>query len=243
MNPVEYFPARSVTEGGHGGDVVVTCDHRPTRFRLPDGTRTFSIASPTRQGPAFGSAKLNEFEMPLIKLVNSFLATPEHYAAEVDQFYSTYLHRREDRAGLVFWGESFDAGIGCPTTNRGLFAVRRISRGTCRRPRDFVQALYQDVLTRAASASEVASWQQQLAAGTLDRGAVARDFVTSGEAYRDAVNQDFAQFLGQPTDAEAEQYFVAALQNGTKTPVQVVVEILLSGEYYNRQILRSSYQG
>ncbi len=70
---------------------------------------------------------------------------------------------------------------------------------------------------------------------------MARAFVTSGEAYQDAVNQDFERFLGRAPEAAAEQYFVAALQNDMETPTQIVVDILLTQEYYNRQILRANY--
>ncbi len=241
VNPVDYFPAQVSYRGGHGGDVVVT-SIPANPFQVAGWYQDILNRVPDSTGASFWLGQLNEFEMPLIKLVNSFLATPEHYAAEVDQFYSTYLHRGADPAGLVFWTNRLTQGV----DTRQLvvdFLLSAEFQGLHADDTSFIQALYQDVLSRAASASEVAGWQQQLAAGALDRGAVARAFVTSGEAYQDTVNQDFAQFLGRMPDAAGEQYFVAALQNGTKTPVQVVVEILLSGEYYNRQILQGNYKG
>jgi hypothetical protein len=236
VNTISYDPAQVSYRGGQGGDVVVT-SIPANPFQVAGWYKDILDRAPDSTGASFWLGQLNDYQIPLVKLVTSFLATPEHFAAEVDQFYSTYLHRGADPAGRAFWTNLLTQGM----DTRQLvvdFLLSAEYQGLHADDTSFVQALYQDVLARAASASEVGSWQQQLAAGALNRGAVARAFVTSGEAYQDAVNQDFAQFLGRAPEAAAEEYFVTALQNGTETPARIVVDILLTGEYYNRQILR-----
>ncbi len=236
VNPVSYDPAQVSYQGGNGGDVVVT-SIPANPFQVAGWYKDILDRAPDSTGDSFWLGQLNGGRIPLVKVVNGFLATPEHYADEVEQLYSTYLHRGADPTGLAFWTKLLTQGV----DTRQLvvdFLLSAEYQGLHADDTSFVQALYHDVLARAASASEVSAWQQQLAAGTLDRGAVARAFVTSGEAYQDAVNQDFAQFLGRAPEAAADQYFVAALQNGTETPTQIVVDLMLTGEYYNRQILR-----
>jgi hypothetical protein len=236
VNPVIYDPAQVSYRGGQGGAFVVT-SIPVNPFQVAGWYQDVLDRAPDSTGASFWLGQLDGGRIPLVKVVNSFLATPEHYAAEVDQLYSTYLHRGADPAGRAFWTNLLTQG----GDGRQLavdFLLSGEYQGLHADDTSFVQALYQDVLIRAGSASEVATWQKQIAAGALDRLAVARAFVTSGEAYQNVVNQDFAQFLGRAPEAAAEQYFVAALQNGTTTPTDVVVNIMLTGEYYNRQVCR-----
>ncbi len=238
---ITYDPAQVTYQGGQGGDVVVTSIPAGP-FQVAGWYKDVLDRAPDSTGASFWLTQLTGGQIPVVKLVNGFLATPEHIAAEVDQFYSTYLHRGADPPGRDFWTNLLTQGM----DTRQLvvdFLLSAEFQGMHADDTSFVQALYHDVLARAPSASEVTSWQQQLAAGALDRSAVARAFVTSGEAYQDAVNQDFAQFLGRAPEAAAAEYFVAALQNGTETPGHIVVDLLLTGEYYNRQILRANYRG
>jgi hypothetical protein len=236
VNPIIYDPAQVSYRGGQGGAFVVTSIPAGP-FQVAGWYKDVLDRAPDSTGASFWLGQLDGGRIPLVKVVNSFLATPEHYAAEVDQLYSMYLHRVAEPAGRAFWTNLLTQGA----DGRQLavdFLLSAEYQGLHAGDSSFVQAMYQDVLTRAAGASEVSAWQQQLAAGTLDRLAVARAIVTSGEAYQDEVNQDFARFLGRAPEAAAEQYFVAALQNGTQSPTQIVVDLMLTGEYYNRQICR-----
>ncbi len=195
VNPISYDPAQVSYQGGNGGDVVVTSIPGGP-FLVAGWYKDILDRAPDSTGASFWFGQLNGGQIPFVKVVNGFLATPEHYADEVDQFYSTYLHRGADPAGLAFWTNLLAQGV----DTRQLvvdFLLSAEYQGLHADDTSFVQALYLDVLARAASASEVGSWQQQLGAGTLDRGAVVRAFVTSGEAYQDAVNQDFERFLGR----------------------------------------------
>jgi hypothetical protein len=236
VNTITYDPAQVSYRGGQGGDVVVT-SIPSNPFQVSGWYKDVLGRAPDSTGASYWLAQLNEHQIPVVKLVTGFLSTPEHYAIDVDQLYSTYLHRGADSAGLAFWTNLLTQGI----DGRQLIVDFLLSAEYQRLHADdtsFVQAMYHDVLTRAAGASEVSTWQQQLAAGALNRLAVARAFVTSSEADHDVVIQDFERFLGRAPEAAAEQYFVAALQNGTETPDHIVVDLMLTGEYYNRQICR-----
>ncbi len=153
VNPVSYDPAQVSYQGGKGGDVVVTSIPADP-FQVAGLYKDILDRAPDSTGASYWLGQLNDYQTPLIKVVNAFLATPEQYADEVDQLYSTYLHRSADPVGLAFWTNLLAQGV----DTRQLvvdFLLSAEYQGLHADDTSFVQALYQDVLGRAASASEV----------------------------------------------------------------------------------------
>lgn len=102
----------------------------------------------------------------------------------------------------------------------------------------FVQALYHDILNRTGGLTEAGYWQQQLDSGAQTRAGVTNAFLTSPEFYDDTVRNDYLTLLGRMADANGDKYFDGLLQSGQRTPATVVVDFLLTLEYFNRQMCR-----
>ena len=95
----------------------------------------------------------------------------------------------------------------------------------------FVTALYSTLFHRAATASEVASWTDQLASG-VSRTKVVQTLCTSfGADLRTTqiVTLLFKAFFGRLADAPSRAFFTSAL---TKALLPTVVAMLSSEEYY-----------
>src|SRR5262249_28102910 len=94
----------------------------------------------------------------------------------------------------------------------------------------FVQALYQTVLGRAASAAEVQGGTQALAGGT-SRAALAAALVNGVEALTLKVQGDFDQLLHRAPDSVGLNSVVAALQRGLRNE-DLIAALVSSAEYY-----------
>jgi len=96
----------------------------------------------------------------------------------------------------------------------------------------FVDALYQDMLTRTADSGGEAYWINALNGGA-SRDAVAQDFLTSTEYRADLINADYLQFLGRPAEAAGLADWMAALSSGM-TDQTLLSAIFGSSEGFNR---------
>src|SRR5262249_50311937 len=112
---------------------------------------------------------------------------------------------------------------------------------TAKNPSDdaFVRALYKVLLNRQAAPEEVAYWQQILQSGARSRAQVAYLFLSSDEAYRDAVDLDYQRYLGRSESPAEQQGWVTALERDLATPTTVTLTFLASDEYLARALTRS----
>ncbi len=94
----------------------------------------------------------------------------------------------------------------------------------------WIRALYQDVLQRAATPSDTASWLTQMEAG-LPPSAIAADFVNSSEYHRILVQTWIQKYLHRNAAASDLSYFGGLLDQGASW-VAVQQILLTSGEYY-----------
>ncbi len=96
--------------------------------------------------------------------------------------------------------------------------------------------MYNDILNRTASAQEIGLWQGALESGNLSRAQVAMFFLGSTEAFVDAINEYYAEFLGRAPDAAGMQTWLTAAQAAQATPLSLVAEVLGSAEYFARAL-------
>ena len=97
----------------------------------------------------------------------------------------------------------------------------------------FVQGLYQAVLGRAATASDLTFWTGQLAGGA-PRMAIAQQILNSTESIADEINLDYLNTLGRNADSNSLNQWVSMIQNGQMTEAQVASVLLCSPEFFNR---------
>jgi autotransporter-associated beta strand protein len=168
-------------------------------------------------------------------VATGFLQCAEYRGIEVKRYYLTFLDRNPDPAGQQFWVNQLLAGV---PEYQVILAFLTSPEFTAENPDNgsFVHTLYRDVLGRDGSNQEVAFWQQVLQSGARSRVAVGYYFLSSNEAFVDAIDQDYQNFLGRAADPAGLQGFLAALQSGGITPTGLAMDFIASDEYFVRSL-------
>jgi hypothetical protein len=171
------------------------------------------------------------------QVATAFWQSVEHRGLEVDHDYQTILGRQADARGRQNWIDQLLAGTDESQLTLAFltspeFTALHADSGA------FVRALYKLLLNRDAAPVEVASWQQDLQTGTLSRAAVCSLFLSSDEAFRDAVDQDYELFLGRTETPREQQGWGLALRSGQAIPSALPVIFLASDEYQARASTR-----
>jgi hypothetical protein len=204
----------TATAGG-----FVTQLYRDVLGRLPD--------SP---GLAFWVQMLHSGRVSRETVAAAFWDSSEHRGVEVDQFYQDFLHRGADPAGRAGWVSALlngaDEGqVAIDFLTSAEYTASHADTGS------YVAGLYQDILKRGASASELAYWGQIINSGDRSRAAVAFYFLTSEEAYVDAIEDYYRVFLRRTGDAQGVQMWLQMIESGTASPTLVAAGFLGSPEY------------
>jgi hypothetical protein len=96
---------------------------------------------------------------------------------------------------------------------------------------DYIQALYTDLLGRAATDAEVALWRNAWNGGQVDP---VRGILTSAEADLRAVDHDYLVYLQRAASASERTAWLAAVQNSTYSLDQAAALFLTSPEFQAR---------
>jgi len=120
--------------------------------------------------------------------------------------------------------DSFTYLVNDGSTNSNVATIRLVSSNF-----QFVEKLYLDVLHRAGTDAEVASWTTQIDAG-ISRQSVALAFVNSYEGRTFTINGIYEQLLKRSVDLGGLQFWESELQAGVTTE-QISAIIVSSGEY------------
>jgi subtilisin family serine protease len=167
------------------------------------------------------------------QIANTFWQSPEHRMREVDAYYTQYLHRSADAGGEASWVQLFLSGWSETDVIRAFVTSPEylaLHGGYAA----YVDALYTDLLGRAADPAGEAAWVGVLAA-TGDRALVANGFLFSFEFDQRSVDAYYTQFLHRQADTGGQQSWVYALTQGGLTLNSVAVAFLGSDEYFSRQ--------
>jgi hypothetical protein len=154
----------------------------------------------------------------------------EYVTDQVDAMYLHYLDRAADPQGQQYWvgfvlaGGTFEQVAERLVSSQEFFELQG---GT--NP-GFITGLYQDVLDRKPSATELAGWELVLDSGT-SRDTVAVAFLTSQEYRTDLVRTDYLTFLQRPADSGGLEAWVNALNAGASDQ-EVLAGIFGSAEGY-----------
>jgi len=165
-------------------------------------------------------------------VVSGIEGSTEYLTDVVTGLYQRYLHRAPDPGGAQSWvsvllgGATIEQVTADIVGSAEYFALHGSSN------QSFVDALYQDMLTRTADSGGEAYWINALNGGA-SRDAVAQDFLTSTEYRADLINADYLQFLGRPAEAAGLADWMAALSSGM-TDQTLLSAIFGSSEGFNR---------
>jgi subtilisin family serine protease/subtilisin-like proprotein convertase family protein len=159
-----------------------------------------------------------------------FLNSPEYQSDLINSVYEKLLHRQADPGGLSFWIGEMQAGLPIETIMEAIAGTPEYAVLHGNTPQGIAVGLYQDLLGRTASPSDILFWGNQISAGT-SAATVAADFLNSSEYQSDLVTGYYVSYLGHTPDLGGLRYWQSLLASGfPRTAIQA--GILSSGEYF-----------
>jgi hypothetical protein len=154
----------------------------------------------------------------------------EYYGSVVDGIYQKYLGRSSDAAGRTYWVGQLQQGMTDEQLEAAFAGAAEYYQHAGGSDAAWVNAMYLDILGRAADEVGLAYWTAQLAHGA-DRAAVALGFAASLERESQRVEDDYFAYLGRAADAAGLSHWVNAFEHGIHNE-DVVAGFLASDEYY-----------
>jgi hypothetical protein len=126
------------------------------------------------------------------EVIAGFLNSPEYATHYITTLYQAILGRAPDPAGLQYWTSKMGSP-GAPGGATGstdekaivaaLFGSNEFYINSGNTAQDWINALYEDILGRAADGSGTAFWEHELSVrGAGDRDGIVRDLLTTPEA-------------------------------------------------------------
>ena len=178
--------------------------------------------------PALDSAAQTRLQVATA-LVNS----TEYRARRINEFYSDFLGRTPSSAELTgavnFLGTNRIEQARAVILDSSEYFVTQ-GGGT---NAGFLDALFLDLLNRPIDPTASATFQAQLASGTVFRRDIALAVQSSSEWYGIIVDEYYRQFLRRPADAAGISVFSNYLQTGG-TEQLLSASLVASDEYFQR---------
>jgi sugar lactone lactonase YvrE len=187
---------------------------------------------PDAGGLAYWTGLLDSGQATTYQVAWAIESSSEYHLREVRDIYRRLLRREADPIGLAGWTQYLDQG-GTAESLQALILgsgeyFTRIAGGTID---GFLEALYGDVLHRAADAVGLQGWGELME----DEGATPTDIAA---AVMNSLESDIAEvqglyelFLHRPADSLGLLAFTSALQHGLTNEVAAMV-MLGSAEYF-----------
>ena len=164
------------------------------------------------------------------QVISSLMDTDLYRGLDVDRVFVKFLHRTADPSGRTFWINGLRNGKGLRKFRAQLFGGNEYFTKAGGTNAAFVDHAYADVLGRLPDPSGRAYWLHKLNTGT-ERGLVANAFLSSTDARRQIVKDEFLRFvLRFPTTAEEDQW-IPTLQEVQGEPT-LIAFLAASGAYY-----------
>ena len=167
---------------------------------------------------------------PRATVAASILASIEYRQRLLTNFYATFLHRSPSAAEVSLWLPAFGAGLSDEQIEAQIAASPEYFALSGSTNPGWITRIFNDVLGRAPSASDVSAYATLLASSS--RMAVGLSILNSGEAANRRVQDYFTRYLRRSPSASDASSFTAALLGGF-TDEQIIGQILSSDEYFN----------
>jgi hypothetical protein len=163
-------------------------------------------------------------------LVATLTGTPEYRRAVVDDLYRDYLGRPADTLGLAVWSPWVT--VLRTEVQAKLLASDEYYGNAGGTDDGFIDALYRDVLGRAADPGAQATFGSWLASGRT-RYDVAKTVLTSPQGYGHVVEQLYRRLLRRGSDPSGRRYWRARLARGMSVET-LIASIASSSEYVRK---------
>ncbi len=215
--------SRAIFEGCTPNQAFVFGLYRDVLIRLPDVNGFNGWVSALDRGL-----------LTRAQVAAGFWTSPEHRGIEVRLFYEHLLDRTPSAAERAPWVNALLGGLSTADVVIQIivspeFQARHASNEA------FVSTLYQRLFKRSGSADEVLSWVRVLQRRVNDRAGVAASFLGSREAFLQALNFYYSNYLGRGADGAGLNGWLIELENARQTPTSLNVNFLASDEYFRHQ--------
>jgi hypothetical protein len=157
-------------------------------------------------------------------------ATQEYYGNLVGSYYQSYLQRPADGASSILVNELLGSGTDQDVQAAILGSQEYFTNRAAGDNGAFLDALYQDLLSRPADSTARMVILPLLTGGT-PRSQIASAILGSVEYQDDLVDSYFQRFLGRPAGGDASP-FVQELKLGTSDET-VIAQIIGSQEFFD----------
>ncbi len=165
--------------------------------------------------------------------VAQIIESSQEYRTDLVQgFYQSFLHRAADTGGLQAWVSALNGGATIEQVKAGFLGSQEYFQDHGGSNDSFLQAVYQDVLSRPVDPIGAAAWGAQLDAGT-PRTTVAAAILASTEAENDLINAVYVKYLHRAPDPSGMAFWLTQLQQGLRDE-DFVAGVVGSPEYFSR---------
>jgi len=209
----------AISLGGNANSLFVASVYGLLLYRAPDPSASTWVN------------ELNSGASPT-SVVLAIEGSAEYLTDQVVALYSRYLNRAPDPSGEQYWLNVLLQGGTLEEVAEGMVSSQEYFQDHGSTNTGYVTGLYNQVLNRSPSTSELDGWVNALNAGE-SRMAVAVSFLTSPEYRNDLVETDYNLYLGRAADSTGLTNWVNALDSGS-TDQQVLAGILGSSEGYSK---------
>jgi hypothetical protein len=182
------------------------------------------------------ASEISTFEAALMPpnigtVANQITHSVQWYQLFVTNAYEQYLGRAPDQAGLNSWVTHMENGLTDEQLEAKFIGSTEYINNHGGPGAGWVTGLYEDILGRTPTQTEVNNWVNALNKGATPEQ-VAYGFAASSEREGIRVRADYQTFLGRtPTQAEVDGW-VKAFGSGV-TNENVIAGFLASAEYFN----------
>ena len=164
----------------------------------------------------------------------TLLAGTEYRIDLIQGWYRRFLGRPASNSDITFWLSYFGSG----GTDEGVIANIVSSNEYFNLPRvggtnsGYIIALYQDLLGRSPSTTELHSWLAAMGSGTT-RLQVAQNILSSDEYRTDLIQSWYQKYLRRSASVSEVNTWLSVFSSGG-TDEQIIATIVGLDEYFNR---------
>ena len=175
-------------------------------------------------------ANLLDQGTPRSALATTLTHSDEYYHRIIEAAYEKYLGRDADSQGLASWTTQMRGGLSDELLEAGFIGSPEYYQHSGGTNKAWVDAMYEDLLGRAADPAGETAWTSALASGE-SRTAVAFGFAASAEREAQRVRGDYTKYLHRNAgDAEVASW-VLAFEMGDSNE-NVIAGFVASDEYF-----------
>ena len=222
-------PAAATPSGAADRTAPGTLGPGPTAAFVDAAYQLFVSRSATASEIAWWAVSVHRDERAA---VTAALAVSDEWAGKrIDDLYLQVFGRPADAEGHAHWVDAIADGLRLEDVAALLYGSQEFWGSVGRTRSGYVDALYLDLLGRAADDAGRAFWIDQLAGG-MTRTALAAEFFASVESRRGRVVGRYREVLGRDPDAAGKRYWVEQLL--VLGDVQLAAQLAASAEYHRR---------